>query len=85
MKNQVPCHWGRYRTADRPDVTGGCGGHAVEDAVCGAGLGSRFQAVPFQCAIRLIEVLVKKPVPPTAQALLAEMAAMPLRRPLTAK
>src|SRR5690348_10672520 len=44
------------------------------------GLGTCFQAVPFQCAIRVLPLL-----PPTAQASLAEVAVTPLKKPLTVK
>ena len=63
--------------ADGPGITRGGGGHAVEKAAfwTGARGGTRFHALPFQCTITVFS----PPVWPTAQALLGEMAATPLR------
>jgi hypothetical protein len=47
----------------------------------GAGLGTRVQVLPFQCRIRVLGLLVKQLVQPTAQALLAEVAATPESSP----
>ena len=50
----------------------------------GLGLGCRFQVLPFQCMISVVLGLAGLPVEPTAQALLAEVAATPRRVPLMA-
>ena len=53
-------------------------------SVAGLGLGTCFQAVPFQCRIRVLmppKPWKQFPVQPTAQALLAEVAATPNRAP----
>ena len=49
----------------------------------GAGLGTFFQAVPFQCAIKALGRA--PPLSPTAQAFRAEVAATPRSSPLMTK